>query len=152
MDKHLIAFGLIFLLLIAASLTFANVDQISPAVTQAKAENALGPTAAEAISQGLTWIGKILLGGLFAGVMLTVYTEGRKAYRTWTRSQQARRWQAGPNAQWQSQSPGMPRLKREDLILMALASGQKIPLGPTSRTAPGAKRAADTDESIELEF
>ncbi len=154
MDKGLIGFLLVFVLLIGAGLAFANTDQITPTVVQAQAEISAGLNVVRGFEQGAMWVGKILLGAFFAGIAAAVYTEVRKAYRAWLRNGQARRWQPGPNAQWKEpHTAKTPSLRREDLMLLALMNG-RMPQGlrPVRSRAAGVPRPDSGEEEVNLEF
>lgn len=152
MDKGLLSFLLVFVALIGASLAFANTDQITPAVAQAQAEIAVGPSAVQALEQSVSWVAKFMLAGFFAGIAAAVFAEARKAYKAWKRNSQARRWQAGPNAQWKQPTEAGSRLTRNDLLLLALSGRYPADQLRTS-LRPGVKRTASSDDNdIPMEF
>lgn len=149
MNKGFIGYLVVFVLLIAAALVFSSFDQITPNVAQAQAEMAVGTPAVQAITKGASWLVKLLIGGTVAGVAAAVYAEARKAYKAWQRNSRVKRWQSGPNARWQGQ-PQTPKLRREDLMLLALSG--KLP-ADNLRVSPklGQMRVSDEDND-ELEF
>jgi len=151
MNKGMLGYLLIFGLLIAASLVFANTDQITPTIAQAQAEISMGPGTVQAVKKGASWIMTLLTGATFAGIAAAVFSEVRKVYKTWMRNSQTRRWQGGPNAQFKQSTPAQPKLRREDLMLLALSG--RVPPG-MMRTSPrlGKMRAHVEDDDIDLEF
>lgn len=151
MDKGFVGYILIFLLLSAAAVAFAGVDQITPTIAQAQAEQAMGATTYQAVEGGASLLVKLLIGGVVAGVAGAAFAEFRKWYATWKRNSKRKRWQGGPNAQWKGQSPSMPKLTRDDLMLLAL-SGQKLDEGQRPSPRRGAIRAQDEEEDAELEM
>ena len=124
MDKGLIYFVLIFAMLIGASIYQGNTDQITPNVARAQADLAIGAAPVQVIEKGATWVLKLLAGATFTGMIAFAFTESKKIYKTWMRNSQMKRWQPGPNAQWQQQ-PKSPSLSRTDLLMLALAG--KLP-------------------------
>lgn len=151
MEKGLFVYLLIFLVLIGASLTFANTDQITPTVAEAQAEMAVGPTTVQTVEKGVSWLLKLTVGAVAAGIAAAVFTEVRKAYKAWKRDSTARRWQPGPNAKWQQQ-PQQPKLRREDLLLLALSGKYPIEQLQT-KTGRGSMRVASSeDDDFELEI
>lgn len=147
MDKGLIVYLLVFLLLIGAGLAFANTDQITPTVAEAQ----VGSGTMAVVSEGLSLLGKLLLGGAAAGVAGAVFTEARKAYKTWQRNSRAKRWISGPNARWQGQQTQTPKLRREDLMLLALA-GRNPPEAGRNSQRRGPMRVSDDEKDVELEM
>lgn len=151
MDKGFVVYLLAFVLLIGAAITFSSVDQITPTIAQAQAEKALGATTYQAAEQGASLLVKLLIGGVVAGVAGAAFAEARKAYKTWQRNSKRKRWQGGPNAQWKGQSPSMPKLTREDVMLLAL-SGRKLDEGQRPSPRRGVIRARDDEDEAELEM
>lgn len=151
MNKEFFGFILVFVLLSAAAVTFGNLDQITPNVAQAQAEMAVGEPAVQVISQGASMLVKWLLGAVVAGVAAAVFSEARKAYKTWQRNSRVRRWASGPNAQWKQPQSQLPKLRREDLMLLALSGrlpADAVQAGPRR----GTTRARDEEEEVELEM
>ena len=150
MDKNFIGFMLVFALVIAASLAFANTDQITPVVAEAQADAAIGAPTVQVVEQGASLILKLLVGATVAGIAAAVFAEVRKAYKTWQRNSLRKRWTTGPNAQWRQQQP-MPKLRREDLMLLALSG--RLP-ADSLRTSPrrGSMRVQDEEQDIDLEM
>ena len=153
MDRNnisFIGFILIFFLLIMAALTFANTDQITPAVAQAEAEMTVGANTTQVIQKSASFILKLLMGASAAGVAAAVFAEARKAYKAWKRNSQTRRWTPGPNAQWKQQQQ-LPKLRREDLMLLALSG--KLPT-ESLRSSPrrGSMRVSDDEQETDLEM
>ena len=153
MDRNnisFIGFILIFFLLIMAALTFANTDQITPAVAQAEAEMTVGANTVQAVQKSASFILKLLMGTSAAGIAAAVFAEARKAYKAWKRNSQRRRWTPGPNAQWKQQQQ-LPKLRREDLMLLALSG--KLPT-ESLRSSPrrGSMRVSDDEQETDLEM
>jgi hypothetical protein len=150
MDKGLIFFVLVFLLLIGASMYMGNADTIAPTVAQARADLVIGETPVQVIKAGAAWAVKLLLGAVFTGIAAAAFTEIRKAYKVWKRNGTMRRWQSGPNAQWQQSTPRTPTLSKADLFTMLLAG--RLPENNRIKTQLGTMRTADEEEEIGLEF
>lgn len=151
MDKGFVAYMLVFVLLIVAAVAFSSVDQITPAIAQAEAEHAMGATTYQAAEQGVSLLLKLSLGAVVTGIAAAAFAEARKAYKTWQRNSRAKRWAGGPNAQWKGQPQALPKLKREDLMLLALSG--RVPadeLRPSPRR--GVNRAQGEEEDVELEM
>jgi hypothetical protein len=152
MDKGFITYMLIFLLLISAAVTLSSIDQITPTIAQAQAEMTIGTSTVQVVEKGMSLLLKLMLGAVVAGVAGAAYAEARKAYKTWQRNSMRRRWVSGPNAQWRGQkAPSMPKLTREDILLMALAGRTPADgLRPSPRR--GMSRVQDDEEEVELEM
>lgn len=152
MDKGFAGYMLAFVVLIFAAIIFSSVDQITPTIAQAQAEQAMGVNAYATVEKGASLLLKLLVGATVTGVAAAAFAEARKAYKTWQRSSQTKRWAGGPNAQWKGQkSPSVPKLTREDVMLLALSG--RVP-ADSLRNSPrrGMKRAQDEEEDIELEM
>lgn len=153
MDKGFFGYLLVFVLLIAAAVAFSSVDQITPTIAQAQAEHAVGTNVYATAEKGASLLLKLLMGATVTGVAAAVFAEARKAYRTWQRNSQAKRWAGGPNAQWKGQkAPSVPKLTREDVLLLAL-SGRGVPadsLRPSQRR--GMSRVQNEEEDVDLEM
>lgn len=150
MDKGLGVYLLVFVVLIAAALVFSSVDQITPTIAQANADLAVGANTVKAVEQGMSLLLKLSLGAVVTGIAAAAFTEARKAYKTWQRNSRAKRWVSGPNAQWKGQPQALPKLRREDLMLLAL-SGRMSPDALQTSPRRGMSRAQD-DEEVELEM
>jgi hypothetical protein len=152
MDRNnisFIGFILIFLLLIAAALAFANTDQITPAVAQAEAEITVGANTVQVVQKSASFILKLFVGASAAGVAAAAFAEAHKAYKMWKRNSLKKRWVPGPNAQWKQ--PQLPKLRREDLMLLALSG--KLPadnLRPNPKR--GSIRVQDGEQNTDLEM
>lgn len=152
MDKGFAGYMLIFMLLIVAALAFSSVDQITPTIAQAQAEQAMGVNAYATVEKGASLLLKLTLGAVVTGIAAAAFAEARKAYKTWQRNSRAKRWAGGPNAQWKGQkSPSVPKLTREDVMLLALSG--RTP-ADSLRNSPrrGPMRARDEEEDVELEM
>lgn len=147
MDKGFMAYLLVFVLLIAAAVTFSSVDQITPAAAQARADLAVGATTVQAVEQGASLLLKLTLGAVVTGVAAAAFAEFRKWYATWKRNSLRKRWQGGPNAQWKQTPQALPKLTREDLMLLALSGRTPADM---SRISPrrGMSRAQDEEEEV----
>lgn len=121
--KGLIAFIAVFALLAAAGIGLANVDEITPIVAEAQAGAAIGTGTVLALEQGISILLKLLIGAVVTGVAAAVFTEARKAYALWKRNARTGRWQAGPNARWQTKAPAEPKLSRENSKYLVLPVG-----------------------------
>lgn len=151
MDKGFVGYLLIFILLIFVAMAFSSVDQITPTIAQAEVEMKAGTTTVQAVEHGVSLLLKLTLGAVVTGIAAAAFAEARKAYKTWQRNSRARRWASGPNAQWKQTGPSVPKLTREDVLLLALTG--KMPadgLRPSLRR--GMMRARDEDDDVELEM
>ena len=141
--KSLAPFAVVFVVLILAAWGYASYDPITPAVVQARAETAAGPVVVDVLDQGLSLLFKFISAAGFASVLAFVWGEMRKRNALWWRENTTRRWRGGPNAQFQRQQ-SLPKLKREDLMLLAL-SGKRIP-------QVREERVRDDDTQVDLDF
>lgn len=152
MDKGFTGYLLVFVLLIVAAVAFSSVDQITPTIAQANADLAVGANTVQAVEQGMSLLLKLSLGAVVTGIAAAAFAETRKAYKTWQRNSMRKRWQAGPNAHWKGQNaPQLPKLTREDVLLMAL-SGRRLDAGQRYSPRRGVNRARDEEEDVELEM
>jgi hypothetical protein len=151
MDKGLFFYLMIFAALIGAGLYQANSDEITPAIVQAQAEMTIGVAPVQVIEKGASLLLKLLAGATFAGIAAAVFSEFKKFYKTWQRNATLKRWQGGPNAQWKGPEQSQPKLRREDLMLLAL-SGRMPVEGVRNNPRPGVKRLPVEDDDIDLEF
>ena len=150
MNKGMAGYVLVFMLLISAGIVLGNQDPITPAIMEARAETSTGPVIMSAINQGLSFGMKLLMGATIAGVLSFVWVEGGKWYRKLWSEQLTRRWKPGPNAQFQQQQK-MPRLTREDVLLMALANRDgRVPRFNSTRVPRGNNQEADNEIDISL--
>jgi hypothetical protein len=150
MNKEMIGFVLVFVLLIGAGIYQGNADQITPNVAQAQADMAIGAGPVQVLEKGASWVLKLIGGAMFTGILAFVYTESRKAYKLWKRNSTMKRWQSGPNANSQQQSPRTPTLSKADLFTMLLAG--KLPENNRINPRVNMNRVATEDDDIELEF
>ena len=152
MNKGFALYMLVFIGLILASIAYSSADPISPTIAEARGDLAVGAGVFRALETGVSLLIKLTIGGIVTSVLVVAAREGWKRYKTWDRGERSRRWNPGPNARWQTGggTNPMPRLKREDLMLMALMNRNM----PTNGAMPrmSANRAPVDDESIELEF
>lgn len=148
-ERGLIAFVLVFGLLAAVAIGLGNMNTITPVVAEAKAEVMVGSFAAETLKEGLSLVAKLTIGAVVTGIAAAVFTEARKAYGLWKRNTLTRRWAPGPNANFQQREPQSPKLRREDLMLLAMMD--KYPAGAGLMGKLRARRpAAQSDDSDEL--
>jgi len=149
MDKTILLFLMVFIMLIGAAMYQGNADQITPNVAQAQADLSIGAAPVQVLEKGATWLLKIIGGAAFAGTAAAIFTELRKNYKLWQRNSQMKRWQPGPNAQWQPQQPKVQSLTRMDQLLLALAGRL-----PENRSTPKVVTTRPTmpDDDIDLEF
>jgi hypothetical protein len=134
-SSGLFTFTILFLAVIAASVVLGSYDPIAPTVAHGQAELAIGAGWMTGISAASSWIFKLALGGIFTGLGVAAFGEGRKAYKLWKRNAQAGRWQSGPNANFQRNPATGPKLTRQDMLLLALSG--RLPndgKGPTFST------------------
>lgn len=150
MNKEMVAFIVIFLMLIGAGIYQGNADQITPNVAQAQADLSIGAAPVQVLEKGATWLLKLIGGAAFAGTAAAIFTELRKNYKLWQRNSQMKRWQPGPNAQWQPQQPKVQSLTRMDQLLLALAG--RLPEANRITPKVVTTQPASHDEDIDLEF
>jgi hypothetical protein len=146
-SKGLIAFVVVFFLLVFAGWTIANQNQITPIVAEAQAGAAIGGTTVIALEKGASLLLKLVLGAVVAGVATGAFSEFKSAYKAWKRTAQAGRWQGGPNANFQKQT-AEPKLRREDLMLLAL--GGKYPVNGSPTRISAARSRKETTDAEEL--
>ncbi|MFZ5856750.1 MAG: hypothetical protein ACOYZ6_07965 [Chloroflexota bacterium] len=145
--KGLVGFLVVFALLIVAGIAISNVDGITPLVAEAQAGISIGTNAMLTLEKGAAILLKLLIGATVAGVTAAVFTEVRKAYSLWKRNARTGRWQAGPNANWQTKPPTEPKLRREDLMLLALTGRYPVDkLAGRPRVGRMRNESADDDE------
>ena len=150
MNKGMALYVFAFVLLIVTAITFANADPITPAVVEARAETSAGPVMVDVINEASAALLKLIAGASIASALVFAWTMGGKIYRRWWSDNLKRRWKPGPNAMYQQQNPKMPKLTREDLILLALgnrAPGGRVDLG----RLPRARQQEDENE-IEIDL
>jgi len=146
--KGLVPYMLGICLLIAAATYLGNSDPITPAIVEARAETSTGPVLMSVVNQGLAFSMKLLMGATVAGLASAAYVEGRKLYRKWWSEKLTGRgpWKSGPNANYQ-QAQKMPKLTREDILLMALANQNGRPQRVGSMRVP---RSSDQEANDEI--
>jgi hypothetical protein len=111
----------------------------------------MGATTYQTVEQGMSLLLKLSLGAVVTGIAAAAFAEAHKAYKTWQRNSMRKRWAGGPNAQWKGQPQALPKLRREDLMLLALSG--RMP-ADSLRPSPkrGVNRAQDEEEEVELEM
>lgn len=145
-NSGLVLFAILFVLLIALSVTLGSYDTITPAVTHGQMSLSIGEGWTTGIGTALDWIFKLAVGGIFTGFGVAAFNEARKAYKLWKRSAQAGRWQAGPNANFQ-RGQSAPKLNKQDMLLLAL-SGR---LPQAERPAISYQPAQQDDDDLGIE-
>jgi len=144
----LVWYGLVFLLIIALAIGISSYDGVAVTVTEARAGTAMGMQTAFAVETMLNWILRAVIGGVFSGFAIMAYREARKSYGTWKRSGRRRRWKSGPNANFQ-QANSIPKLSKNDLMLLALARGN----APSEKRSPGTLSKGDfPNDDMDVEF
>ena len=155
MNKGMVGYSLVFVLLIVASLVYAGTDQITPNVAHSQGELTVGVTAFTTVEKVGMIIFKLVIGTVVSSALTVAVVEGWKRYKQWSRNENARRWNPGPNARWQQgTSTRTPSLKREDLMLLALMNG-RMPANSAMQSRLSANRTTvqpQNDQPIELEF
>jgi len=136
-----------FILLIAGASVLGSYDQITPQMAHGQAALTVGTGLTAGISTALNWAFKLALGGVCTGIGIAAFNEVRKGYKLWKRQAQAGRWQGGPNANYQKQAQG-PKLRREDLLLLALAGGQRQEM---SGRVTSRQPIQDDDDDLRIE-
>lgn len=140
----LFIFIILFLAVIIASVALGSYDPIAPTVAHGQAELAIGADWTTGISAVSSWIFKLALGGIFTGIGVAAFGEGRKAYKLWKRNAQAGRWQSGPNANFQRAPSTGPKLTRQDMLLLALSG--RLPNDGKGPTFSAVNSQQDDDE------
>ena len=149
-NQGLIGFVVVFVLVVAIGWMLGSQDQITPIVAEAQAGAAIGGTTVMALEKVGSLVLKLLLGAVVAGVATGAFSEFKSAYKAWKKSAQAGRWTGGPNANFKKQ-PAEPKLRREDLMLLALAD--RLPRGTATRMNVGrARRDASDDDDLNIEM
>jgi len=144
----LVGYGLVFLLIITLAIGISSYDGVAVTVTEARAGTAMGMQTVFALETLLNWGIRAVVGGIFSGIAIMVYREAKKSYGTWKRSGRRRRWKLGPNANFQ-QANSIPKLSKNDLMLLALARGN----APNESRRPGTLSQADfPNDDIDVEF
>lgn len=149
-DSGLALFTLLFVVIIAASVMMGNYDAITPAVTHAKSDLAIGSTWTNGLGTAMTWLFKLSLGATLTGFGVAAFHEAWKAYKLFKRNSQAGRWQSGPNAYWQKSESQGPRLTKNDLMFMSLL--ERTPDRLRSWIKPGLAKREDEDDEDELDI
>lgn len=150
MDKTMLFFIVVFVALIGAGIYQGNADQITPNVAQAQADLSIGAAPVQVLEKGASWLLKLIGGATFTGILAFVFTESRTAYKLWKRNSNMKRWQSGPNAQWQQSQPKELRLSPTDKLMLLLAG--KLPENNRSNPMVSMNRPSAEDDGIELEF
>ena len=148
MNKGFTGFVMAITLLVALAVILGNADPITPAVVEARSETSVGVVAMDVFNQSLALVAKLLMGATIAGILSFAWIQGGKIYRRWWSEKLTRRWKPGPNAQYQQQGPKLPRLTREDLMLMMLGNQGH---GPGIRRArPVSRIDQEADHEIDI--
>jgi len=142
--KSLMPFLVVFAVLILAAWSYASYDPITSAVVEARVEISAGPVIVDVLDQALAWILKFLGVAAIAGFFGFVWNELRKRNAMWWQENTSRRWRGGPNAQFQQQRSALPKLKLEELMLLAL-SGKRLP-------QVGVQEERNPQDEIKLDF
>lgn len=143
-------FGMVFVMLIGASVYQGNEDQITPNIARAQADMAIGTAPVQVLEKGASWLLKLIGGATFTGILAFVFTESRKIYQLWKRNSMMKRWQGGPNGQWQTAQPKELRLTPMEKMMLLLAGRQ--PENTRINPMPGMSRPSTEEDGIELEF
>ncbi len=150
MNKGFVGFVIALMLLVVIAVILGNSDPISPAIVEARSETSVGVVTMDVLNQGLAFITKLLTGATIAGILSFAWVQGGKLYRRWWSETLTRRWKPGPNAQYQQQGPKIPRLTREDILLMMLGNQGHVPGIRQTRHVPQMDQEADHELDIHL--
>jgi hypothetical protein len=150
MNKGFVGFVIALMLLIVIAVILGDSDPITPVIVQARSETSVGVVTMDVLDQGLAFLAKLLMGATIAGVLSFIWVQGGKLYRRWWSEKLTRRWKPGPNAQFQQQGPKMPRLTREDIMLMMLGNQGRVPGIRQTRHMPQTDQEADHEINIRL--
>lgn len=125
LDGGLLLFTAVFALIIVASFAVGSYDQIAPVAARSQAEMAIGRDTVSGISVGMSWLFKLALGSFFTGIGIALVHELIKTYRLFKRQVRNKRWQGGPNANWQGSMQQQPRVTKNDLMFYSLLNGRR---------------------------
>ena len=150
MNKGFTGFVMAITLLVALAVVLGQADPITPAIVEARAETTVGVTTMDVLDQGLAFLARLLMGATIVGILTFVWVQGGKIYRRWWSEKLTRRWKPGPNAYYQQQGPKLPRLTREDLMLMMLGNQGHGPGARQARRIPRMDQEADHEIDINL--
>jgi hypothetical protein len=150
MNKGFVGFVIALTLLVVIAMNVGNSDPITPAIVQARSETSIGVVTMDVLDQGLAFITKLLMGATIAGALSFIWVQGGKVYRRWWSEKLTRRWKPGPNAQFQQQGPKIPRLTREDVMLMMLGNQGRVPGIRQTRHMPQTDQEADHEINLRL--
>lgn len=150
MNKGFVGFVIALMLLIVIAVILGKSDPITPAIVEGRSETSVGVVTMDVLDQGLAFITKLLLGATIAGVLSFLWVQGGKLYRRWWSEKLTRRWKPGPNAQYQQQGPKMPRLTREDLMLMMVGNQGRVSGIRQPRQVPRNDQEANDEIDIHL--
>ena len=150
MNKGFVGFVAAITLLVVIAVTLGNSDPITPAIVEARSETSVGVVTMDVLDQSLAFITKLLTGAMIAGFLSFAWIQGGKLYRRWWSEKLTRRWKPGPNAQFQQQGPKIPRLTREDVMLMMLGNQGRAPGIRQTRQVPRNNQEVDHEIDIHL--
>jgi hypothetical protein len=150
MNKAFVGFVIALTLLVLIAVILGNSDPITPAIVEARSETSVGVVTMDVLDQGLAFITKLLMGATIASVLSFIWVQGGKLYRRWWSEKLTRRWKSGPNAQFQQQGPKIPRLTREDVMLMMLGNQGRMPGMRQTRQVP--RNDQETDHEIDIQL
>lgn len=150
MNKGFVSFVMALMLLVVIAVILGNSDPITPAIVEARSQTSIGVVTMDVLDQGLAFIMKLLTGATIAGFLSFIWVQGGKFYRRWWSERLTRRWKPGPNAQFQQQGPRVPRLTREDIMLMMLGNQGRVPGIRQTRQVPQTGQEADHEIDIHL--
>ena len=150
--KSLMPYVFAFVFLIAAVWILGSRDPITDAVVEARSQTSTGVVKMDVISDAFALLFHITTGGIIAtalGWAVMNADKVGKMYRHWWSGKLTRRWEPGPNANFQQQTPRAPKLTRDDLLIMALANRD----GRISNLrSPRARRGTSSDQVAENEI
>jgi len=150
--KTLTPFVIVFAGLIALAMFLGSQDPITDAVVEARSQTSTGVVKMDVIRDAFALLFHITTGGIIATALgWAVLNLGKlgKMYRHWWSGKLTRRWEPGPNANFQQQTPRAPKLTRDDLLIMALANRD----GRISNLrSPRARRGTSSDQVAENEI
>ena len=150
MNKGFVGFVLAITMFVLVAMILGNSDPITPAIVQARSETSVGVVTMDVLDQGLAFIAKLLMGATIAGILSFIWVQGGKLYRRWWSEKLTRRWKPGPNAQFQQQGAKIPRLTREDIMLMMLGNQGRVPGMRQTRHMPQTDQEADHEINLRL--
>ena len=150
---------LALIVIVAAALFIGNSDPIGVVTGQAEANTVLSevPAGGWIAKQFLGALFKIVLSGIVLGIAGVLIAQARK----WLRDRQfkQKKWNSGPNAQWQQQTPKssrQPKMTTEQMLQLAMLERLTPPTGGERTSVPRQpfviSQQPQAEEKLDLRF